>query len=223
MIRIRLPAGLTGALLACLALPAWSLDIPLSADRWEVLGYSRIPVNEVTFADGAMIVSVADSASAIVHPLVPGARFRTLHVRATIQGEINLDGRRQGEKGADDFRLRVGLVYAGEKTLNFLQRSIAPNWVKTLYALAPEGAGISRVEFYNTWQDPQLEGRERPHPATDIWREHFILETGEDGVVDQSVTVPTDTEVVAIWISTDGDDTGSVFSVRIESLTLDPA
>ena len=192
-------------------------------EQWQVLGYGRIPVNEVAYSDNGMDVTVDGSASAIVFPLDTIGRFKALQIDAAIDGMVDLGGKSQGAKGADDFRLRIGLVYAGDKTLNFLQRSIAPKWIKTLYALAPEGAGISRVEFYNTWQDAALEGLERPHPTTDIWREHFVLETDANGRIQQSVAIPVDADVVAIWISTDGDDTDSSFRVRINSLVLDPA
>ncbi len=222
MSMLPVPARILGTMMMLCASTSYAMNISLTADDWQVLGYGRIPVNEVRFDDDGMQVSVDRSASAIVCPLETIGRFQRLHIDADITGSVDLGGKPQGSKGADDFRLRVGLVYAGDKTLNFLQRSIAPKWIKTLYALAPEGAGISRVEFYNTWQDPDLDGLERPHPTTDIWREHFVLQTDENGRIEQSVAVPSDADVVAIWISTDGDDTDSSFRVQINSLMLDP-
>ena len=208
---------------ALVSLPVHALQIPLKADDWQILGYRGIPVNEVDFTTDGMEILVEGSAGAIVYPMQTPGKYNKLHVDAAIQGRISLDSNVQGGQGGDDFRLRVGLVYAGDKTLNLFQRTMAPKWLRTLYDLAPEGAGISRVEFYNTWQDPALEGLERLHPTTDIWREHFVLQTDAAGRVNQTLAVPNDAEVVAVWISTDGDDTGSSFRVRIRALVLDPA
>ena len=220
----RLPfANLLCGILALLSLPVHALQIPLEAGPWQILGYRGIPVNEVHFSEDGMEISVNGSAGAIVYPLKAADRFGSLQVDAVIRGRVDLGDRAQGGKGGDDFRLRVGLVYAGDKTLNFFQRTVAPKWIRTLYALAPKGSGISRVEFYNTWLDPALDGRERAHPTTDIWREHFVLEIDSAGRVNQTLAIPTDADIVAVWISSDGDDTGSSFSVRIHSLSLGPA
>ncbi len=207
------------ATLAPLSLQA--LDIPLEPDGWQVLAYRNIPNNQVRFLKEGMEVQVDGSAGAIIFPLSAPDRFNKLHVRAKIQGTINLDGHIQGERGSDDFRLRIGLVYAGQKTLNFLQWSIAPRWIRKLYALAPKDTGISRVEFYNTWQHPSLKGQQRFHPTTSLWREHFLLMTDPEGGIDQSLVVPTDADVIAVWISIDGDDTDSSYQVTIQSLVLD--
>ncbi len=202
---------------------ARSFEAPLTEGHWEVLAYRNIPANRVSFAAGSMEIAVDGSAGAIILPLRAPGRFSRLRVEATIDGEVNLDGVAQGEKGGDDFRLRVGLVYAGKKTLNFFQRTVAPAWIRRLHSLAPEGAGISRVEFFNTWQDDGLAGNIRDHPASEIWRENFVLDADVDGRVNQALDIPVDADVVAIWISSDGDDTGSSFRVTIESLALEPA
>ncbi len=212
-----------GILLALVAWPLFALDIPLESDQWKVLGYRNIPVNEVMSSKAGMEIRIDGSASAIVYPIPEPGRFTTLHVKATIDGQVNLGDLLQGSKEGDDFRLRVGLVYAGDKTLNFIQRSLAPQWIRTLYDLAPEGAGISRVEFYNTWQSPQLAGQKRPHPTTKLWRENFVLSTSPRGAVNQVLRIPTDSEVVAIWLSADGDNTGSSFRVILHSLSLESA
>ncbi len=218
----RLPfANLCCSVFTLVSLPVHALQIPLEPGPWQILGYRGIPVNEVDFSGDDMEIGVNGSAGAIVYPLKVVGRYGRLHVDAVIHGRVDLGSNVQGGKGGDDFRLRVGLVYAGDKTLNFFQRTVAPKWIRTLYALAPKGSGISRVEFYNTWQDPVLEGRVRPHPTTDIWREHFVLETDSAGRVNQTLAIPTDADIVAVWISSDGDDTGSSYNVRIHSLSLD--
>ena len=128
----------------------------------------------------------------------------------------------QGSKEADDFRLRVGLVYQGDKRMNMMQRMIAPKWLKTMFDLAPEDQGISRVEFFGTWTDSTLAGSDLTHFATDLWQQHFVLEVSANGEINQQVLVPSDAPVVALWLSSDGDNTGSQFSVQIEEITLHP-
>lgn len=200
---------------------AYAVEIPFDEDGWQVLSYRNIPVNQVRFADDGMEISVNGSAGAIIHPLPEPAIFNKLTVLAKIDGEIDLGGKPQGSKGADDFRLRVGLVYSGTRTLNFFQRMVAAKWIRTLYDLAPKGAtGISRVEFFNSWQDSSLANQVRDHPHTDLWREHFVLHADPEGRIDQSIMIPSDKDILAVWISVDGDDTGSTYRVWISSLTL---
>ncbi|MGF1642799.1 MAG: hypothetical protein ACFCUJ_04090 [Thiotrichales bacterium] len=198
-----------------------TVEIPLDAASWRILAYSNRPANELRFGDG-MTINVSGSASPVVYALPSPLRVGTVHLRATIDGDVALDGRVQGGPGADDFLLRLGLVYEGEQRLGFVQRRLAAPWVRELHALAPPDTGISRVEFLNIHSDPRIAGLQRDHPLASILKERFILERPADGRIDVSFPVPTDARVLAVWLSADGDDTGSAFSVTLHRIAVSP-
>ena len=121
----------------------------------------------MSFDNSGVTVEVAQSASPLIHPLPGPLNVSEISVSAQIVGDIQLAGRKQGEEDTDDFVFRLGLVHEGEQTLNFLQRSIAADWIKKLYNLAPEGTGISNISFYNVYSDDRLANQVREHPLTD--------------------------------------------------------
>ena len=197
-------------------------DIPLqSSEGWELHTFSSVQANQVSFSNLGMLFDVNASASPIIYPLPEGKSINEVSLRAEIYGYLNLDGKSQGEKNADDFVLRLGLVHAGEKQLNFLQRSIAPGWINRLYELAPDDTGISHIEFYNVYSDRSLSGKSRIHPLSDLMLENFITPrpTDSNRVVMQ-FKPESDKPVLALWISIDGDDTKSNYQVLLKELRL---
>ncbi len=201
------------------------VSIPLDqADGWQVLEYSGIPSHEIDFTPDGMIIAVRQSASPVIFPIEPQI-VTTLKVSAEIAGVFRLKPYRQGDKGNDDFLLRVGLVYEGDQTLNFIQRSFAAKWIKVLFDLAPRGTGVERIQFYNAYSDPLLTDTARVHPLSELMSEHFITYVPE-AVADELRTIQfevqpeTDRRVLALWISSDGDDTKSSFRVKIHEIEL---
>jgi len=144
------------------------LKIPLdSSNRWQALRYKNIPANRIRFSKDGMTISVNNSASPLIYPLDQPLLVTRLRVEAQIEGSLNVGGPRQGEKGYDDYVLRIGLVVPGKKRLNFIQRMTAPEWVRALFKLAPEGTGISKVQFFNVAASPGQIGKSRQHPSSD--------------------------------------------------------
>jgi hypothetical protein len=189
-------------------------------DQWQVLEYSNLPANRVEFDARGMSVSVNRSASPIIYPLPDSRPVRAVEVRGELSKLLNLEGKTQGQAAADDFSLKIGLVLAGEKTLNFFQRLASPSWVKTLYALAPQGSGIDHILFLNAVQDEQLFGDQRQHPLSSLIYERNVWLIDRSGPFELSYELEVPRDVVAVWISIDGDDSGSEFSVQIRKLVL---
>jgi len=197
--------------------------IRLQKEKWELLKYSSLPANVVSFLDSKMIIGVNSSSSPSIYPLKNVSKYSKFKIKAKIIGSLSLDPIIQGnvgKKGSDDFRLRVGLVYQGETTLNFFQRKIAAHWILKLYSLAPKGTGVSRIEFFSTFLNHELKGKKRNHPLSDILKETFVLEVSKAGYIDQVVEIPTDNNILAVWISSNGDGSKSSFKLQIESLEL---
>ena len=190
---------------------------------WVTLHYDGIAANEVAFTPSGLKIKVDGSSSPLVLPLAEAIRVGSVAVSGRfVGGPLQLDGAVQGEAGADDFVLRVGLVVPGGRELDFLERQLAPAWVLALADLAPEGLGLERVIFLNAVQDRSLIGTWRMHPASDLIVEHFVWQLDTDRVFafQQSFSVPVVTQ--AIWIAVDGDDTGSAFTIEIDELVLKP-
>ena len=189
-------------------------------DNWQVLEYSSLPPNGVEFDARGMSINVSRSASPIIYPLPDASLVHAIEVRGELSELLDLEGKVQGQPGADDYSLKIGLVLAGEKTLNFFQRMASPSWVKTLYALAPKGSGIDHILFLNAVQDEQLLGNQREHPLSSLIHERNTWLIDRSGPFELRYELEVPREVVAVWISIDGDDTGSEFSVQIKHLEL---
>ena len=202
-------------------LAALLLVIPLtSGANWQVLKYRGIPPHEVRFEANGLRIDVNASAAPIVHRLDQVVRVRSVWAKGRIDGELRTTAARQGQQGADDYVLRVGLVEVGERTPTWLERRLAPAWVRRLFELAPAGSGIGGIRFFNVGIAAEQLGRSRRHPASDLIHEEVVAIPDGSGsfVVDVRLQRPIPT--AAVWISADGDDTRSRFRLTLERLEL---
>jgi len=209
---------------------AEQVAVPLSsASGWQILKFKKIPPNQAEFNKQGLTIRVAKSAGPIVYKLNEKVDVGSFVVRGSWSGHLNLSknvsGNRvegiQGEKGFDDSVLRFGLVVEGDKKLNFMQKTVAPDWITRLHALAAPGQGVDRIEFFNLVHDKRILGTKRQHPLSDILIENNVsLISGESFEIKQNLqkSLP----VLGIWLSVDGDDTQSTFDTRIESIILNP-
>jgi hypothetical protein len=130
-------------------------------------------------------------------------------------------GVQQGDKGADDFPFRLGLVLEGEKKLNFGQKLIAAEWVKILFALAPPGTGIDHVKFLNLANPGYIGWQQRGQAGgKGLFTETIVDQVKPEENFDLNYTLPMPESVIAIWISADGDDTESNFSLTVNSISF---
>lgn len=190
-------------------------------DEWQLLEYANLPANQVESRDRGMLVSVDRSASPIVYPLDNISRVTRVSVTGELTGLLDIDPERQGQPGEDDFSLKVGLVIAGDKRLNFFQRLVSADWVKTLYDLAPADIGIDRILFLNAVQDESQLGLRRQHPLSDLIYERNVWVLDRSGPFELHYELESPRDIVAVWLSIDGDDTGSSYSTLISRLSLD--
>ncbi|WP_141735072.1 hypothetical protein [Oligoflexus tunisiensis] len=203
-------------LLAVIALPTQVKD------KWELETYSRIPVNDVSFAPEGIRIKVRKSASPLMYPLAPQpGKISSFKISGTFQGLPEFaDVRRQGEKGADDYALRLGLIVPGSRQLSGWQKLLAPAWVKNLYQKMPQGMGLDAVHFFNITQNPAQVNSVRVHPASELIREEFIAHVSQPGPFQYEYKLKEPASAVALWLAVDGDDTQSNYDVVISSLEL---
>lgn len=205
-----------------IAAQAQVLDVPMDdLAAWTALSYRNIPANRVSIVDGALHVAVNGSAGPLVHRLPAPTMVKRVTLKARYNGLLALpDTAVQGDKSADDFVLRLGLVEAGEQTLNWFQRKIAADWIVKLYELAPRGSGVRRINFLTTTQQANLVGATRIHPLSDLMHETRVVYLEGPGEFELTHTFAEPVETLGLWLSIDGDDTGSMFEVDIRSVTL---
>lgn len=204
-------------------LPSGLLTVPLSEQtNWQILQYSKLPPHRIRFSKEGLEMAVDGSAMPVIYPLPGAVRVKTIRVKGRIEGTLRVSADRQGEEKFDDYAFRIGLVEPGERTLNFVQRQLAARWVRKLFELAPKGSGISRIHFFNVGADKTQIGRQRQHPISDLILEKVVAVPQPDGRFDFAHSLEPPLETIAVWLSSDGDDTGSKFTVLVEQIELIP-
>ncbi len=201
---------------------AAATEIPVSdLQQWTSLSYRNIPANTVAVVDGNLQISVNKSASPLIYKLDEPLAVMSLVVKARWSGKLNIpQDAVQGDAGADDFILKFGIVEAGERTLNWLQRRTAADWIQRLFKLAPKGSGVERINFLSTTRQQNLLGSRRIHPLNDLLYETRITYLESPGEFEMVYQFEEPVVVLGLWISSDGDDTGSSFDLYIERITL---
>lgn len=205
----------TSFLFAAIVIPTNSLK------DWKSDKFSSVPKNETTASSNGLLVQVKSSAGPLIFPLKSRIKILGFKIRGEFQGLPKISNPlQQGENGFDDFPLRLGFVVPGEKKLSNFKKMFAAQWVKNLYDQVKDGAGIDSVHFFNVTQNPQLVGKIRTHPASDLFQEEFFAEVKHSGPFAYDFQFAKPIEAIAVWLSIDGDDTKSTFDVLISSLEL---
>ncbi len=201
---------------------ASAIALPVQqAGNWQLLEYNRLNANEVSFAREGMMVTVDQSASPIIYPLDEPKTVSRVAVTGHLSNLLNVTAGTQGDPNNDDFSLKLGLVIAGDKTLNPLQKIFSAKWVKTLFELAPEGAGIEKIYFLNAVQHKNLLGQQRQHPLSELIYENNVWLLDKAGNFSFNYELENPQKVIAVWLSIDGDDTRSRYATTISSLILE--
>jgi len=199
---------------------ASAIALPVQQEEnWQLLEYNRLEANEVSFSRQGMAVKVNQSASPIIYPLDNPLTVTRVEVSGNLSNLLDLPAT-QGQKGNDDFSLKIGLVISGDKTLNAFQKLFSAKWIRKLFDLAPEGTGVEKIYFLNAVQDESLLGRQRQHPLSELIFENNVWLLDESGDFSLNHDLEDPQQVIAIWLSIDGDDTRSSYTTTIKSLLL---
>lgn len=188
---------------------------------WKIEQFSKIPKNEVTTSKEGLRIKVENSASPLIFPLKTKNKILGFKIKGEFFGLPQFsDVTKQGEKGFDDYALRLGFVIRGDKKLTGFKKLIAADWVKNLFSLVNDGSGLDRVQFFNVTQNQNQLGKERLHPSTDLFEEHFFKSVSVPGTFLYEHQFTTKQDVAALWLSIDGDDTKSKYEVLISELVV---
>ena len=191
-----------------------------SLDGWKELQFNKIPKNTVSVVNhNSLKVEVKDSASPLIYKLPDVVTTKSVEFTYDLVSQEALNfSKGKSSTFPEDFILRIGLVAKGEKLLGWLQKKIAAQWVLELFSLAPKDVGLDKIYFHNIALSQQQVGSYRVHPKSDLMNEEIIGSFPENKKVNHILKKPID--VVAIWISIDGDDTKSSFVTEINELKL---
>lgn len=200
-----------------------AIAIPMEKADWQTLSYSSLPKHKLTFNSSSMTINVDKSAMPLIYPLKSQPLVSSICIKGEKKGQINIkDTKKQGEKGIDDFVIRLGIVEKGDETLNWFKKKIAADWVLKLFSLAKDGEGVNKIHFFTAVQDKSLVDKKREHPLgkglmleKNVW--HLPVKANS---FDFKHKLDKPLESLAIWLSTDGDDTDSSFELKINSLSL---
>jgi hypothetical protein len=197
--------------------------VPLApSELWHSLKFNKIPPNVVLHSQEGIEIKVAQSASPLIYKLPQVKTVRQFTVKGSVsKGLLLQPPLKQGEKASDDFQFRLGLVVTGEKKLSGFKKWISPEWVRELFALAPADTGLDQIYFYNlALKGVEPEWKTRTHPLSDLISESISL-TAPAGDFELSQVLDPPKSVGAIWISCDGDQTKSEYTVKIKSIVLE--
>jgi len=202
---------------------ATGVPMQLSEQHWRSLAYKNIHANRVTELEQGLKIQVDASASPLIYLFDEPQTISRISVSGMMGALPTIpSGLKQGGIGADDFPFRLGLVVQGDRTLGFTEQLFAAQWVKILFGLAPQWAGIDHIAFLNlanSGVETQFETR-REHPRSKgLFTETIISRASADQGFDFSYTLPMPEKVIALWVSIDGDDTRSSYALTVNSIS----
>lgn len=182
---------------------------------WNQLSYSKIPAHEIKVENKELVIQVKASASPLVYVLPK------VQLVSGFQVELVIDGEMKPQKTGfeEDSYLRFGLVATGDKKLNAFQKALAPDWIKKLFALSPKGYGLDKIYFFNLAQNQALLNQSRNHPQSELIHEKIVqIRKNDLSLFEYQLEKPIST--AALWLSIDGDDSQSNYTVRIKNLKI---
>lgn len=182
--------------------------------RWTELKFNNILPNKVEYRTDSILVNVDSTASPLIYKLDDVTEVAGFEALIEVSGELPT----QGAFEEDSF-FRMGLVAIGESQLGTMGKLFAPNWVLQLFELAPKGAGLDKIYFFNLAANVENLNKERTHPDSKYMYEKQIA-LKKSGLNEIKYTLAKSLKTAAIWISIDGDNTKSKFTTEIKNIKL---
>lgn len=188
---------------------------------WHSLQFRRIPPIETQLTEDRLTLKVRSSAGGLVRQLPRGTQVQSLIVTGSVEGELKVDADRLWQKGHEDAYLRVGLIVAGGRPLGTLERLMAPAWIVTMdKVLCADGRAPAAIRNHLLIPHAAWIGQQRPNPHMAQLVDHMVTTPDANGRFTMRVDLPETMELVGLWLMTDGDDSGSTFTVTVDSLEL---
>ncbi len=203
----------TRFMLAVVAVPLGDTSV------WKELQFSSLPANKVSYEKSSLKVEVNHSASPLIHRFSEIRNIKQIDVELEIIGQMNSEKIKKWTDFEEDSYFRMGLVKQGNDRPSRLKMLFAPEWVKTLFSMAPKGTGLDKIYFYNVTAQKNLVGKMRSHPKSKYMHEENVIAfSPEEKNTNFKIELPQPMSLAGFWISIDGDDSKSTFTVLIKKL-----
>lgn len=202
-------------LLAAFIVPTNSLS------GWRLEKFHHINPNAVSVSSAGLTIKVNSSASPLIYKLDSPVLVSSFHISGDLRGMPHFaDVSKQGKKGFDDYALRIGFVVPGNQKLTGFSRFFAAAWVKRLYSELPSKAGLDHIQFFDVAEDEKQVGENRVSSSSKLIHETVFAAMKDSGKFDYHYKLSPPIKAAAIWLSIDGDDTKSKFTVVIDHFEI---
>lgn len=190
-------------------------------ESWRDLRFDRVTPNKITFPDSQIAIEVAQSASPLLHLFPTRKNVTTLRVTGTVSGNWNVPMGESWAKSPDDALLRIGLIENGSRRLNPLERIAAPGWIKEIETLSASVAdGIGTIRCFHLMPADKWIGETRENPNASIFFEKIVAAPDEKGAFSIIVQLEEPVDTLGLWLLSDGDDSESEFTVKIDEIEV---
>jgi hypothetical protein len=206
-------------------IPLNLLDKPESHEQgWKIIHFQNKPPNKVKSDEDGLHIGVDSSADLLAYSFDEPMEVNGVLLQGSVTGLPKIpEDKQQGDKQADDFAIRFGLVISGTKKLSRMDKYFASELVKRLCELVPKSQGIDHVLFLNLANDPPPEWQKRIHPiGKELIREQICIVKNKPGDFVIKAIFPKPCTVLALCIICDGDDTKSKYLVNVNNIQLNP-
>lgn len=191
---------------------------------WKIIQFENKQPNKVISNKKGLHINVKSSANLLAYCFNEPVDINSVLLQGSFTGLPKIqENKQQGDKTADDFAIRFGLVFSGTKKPSPIDKLFASELVKRLCELVPSSQGIDRVLFLNLANDPPPKWRERIHPiGKGLIHEKVCCIADKPGDFMLRAEFLKPSAILALCIICDGDDTNSKFEINIKNIQLNP-
>lgn len=205
------------------ALMGVSVSVPLDVGQspWKSVVFGTKAATEYKYKEGASTTSSVEDVLQVLSKSSSGAQVyyfnepkRLIEVHA--QGRVKKTA--PMNKEVDDAYLRWGVVYAGERRLNWLERRFASDWIVDLDAIAKKiGNGFGFLDL-GVYKGMACEPGTKLQERSDYVFERCAGMPGEKNKFEIRHTLSKEYPVLGLWLSSDADDSVGEFELYLTHL-----
>lgn len=175
------------------------------------LQYKDLPKNKVTI-NKEVRIEVQNSASPLFVKIPEIQAWTSIEVSGNIKVKKTLKEEKK------DAYFQLGIIYEGDTTLGFFSLIFAPEWIKTLLNLAPNGYGLDSIDFHAFYGKENFKGG--PEKISGVkFNTIPVTRLKKDGSF-TAIIKPREKKILALWLRSDADDERGEFVVNISKLAV---
>lgn len=198
------------------AYPASVQTIDLSLKQFQHVTFKDIPTTHYENDGSSLAITVDKSSSFLLLPFSQPQTVRAVAFSWRGSGVVKVpDAKTEQTKQGDDGRLRIGLLLVGKPPM---VPFLAPTWIKTVRDIMKVPSDRIVYLAVDTKNPPPAKWTS-PH-SSDIEIQAIPSETLGDGWWRSHMTFNKTLSVGGLWITADGDNTGSTFKTWLKDLVL---